>query len=44
MSLEPFGAQERNWTEHEKDFVMKFLKYDNHVPLKIAEMVFSAEM
>ena len=44
MSFEPFGAKERNWTAEEKEFITRFLKYDNHVPLKVAEMVYSAEV
>ncbi|KRX10243.1 hypothetical protein PPERSA_07328 [Pseudocohnilembus persalinus] len=42
--MEPFGANERNWTEEEKESITNLLKYDKHVPLKIAEQVYSAEV
>ena len=41
--MEPFGVNERSWTHEEKEKVRTFLKYDHHVPLKVAHMVFSAE-
>ncbi|EAR89585.2 transmembrane protein, putative (macronuclear) [Tetrahymena thermophila SB210] len=42
--MEPFGTDERNWTHEEKDIITRFLKYDKHVNLKTAEMVYSAEV
>ena len=42
--MEPFGTEERNWTPEEKDILTRFLKYDKHVSLKTAEMVYSAEV
>eukprot|EP01017_Pseudomicrothorax_dubius_P000726 TRINITY_DN0_c2475_g1_i2.p1 TRINITY_DN0_c2475_g1~~TRINITY_DN0_c2475_g1_i2.p1 ORF type:complete len:123 (-),score=29.28 TRINITY_DN0_c2475_g1_i2:114-482(-) len=42
--METFGGHERTWTDEEKDIIRKFLKYDHHVPLKIADTVYSAEV
>lgn len=41
--MEPFGGSERNWTHEEKEHIIKFLKTDHHVPLRVVEMVQSAE-
>ena len=41
--MEPFGPKEKNWSEEEKEGIIRFLKTHHSVPIKVLEMVHSAE-